>query len=92
MGWENGGVRDTWTQPPPRASESHVSVLGCFPLLSLPLPSSGVDFNLFNEGQIATCSWDETVRVFKYQQSWGKPARAPTAAASSSSVAPPASA
>lgn len=60
----------------------------------------GVDFNLFNEGQIATCSWDETVRVFKYQQSFGKPkakqmassAAASSAAASSSSSAgaPPA--
>jgi hypothetical protein len=27
----------------------------------------GVDFNLFNEGQVATTAWDETVRVFKYQ-------------------------
>ncbi len=31
----------------------------------------GVDFNLFNEGQIATTSWDETVKVFKFQQNLG---------------------
>lgn len=55
----------------------------------------GVDFNLFNEGQIATCSWDETVRVFKYQQSFGKskpkqPLQPAAAASSSSAGAPPA--
>lgn len=37
----------------------------------------GVDFNLFHEHQIATTSWDETVRVFKYEPGWGKPKRQP---------------
>jgi WD40 repeat protein len=41
----------------------------------------GVDFNLFHESQIATTSWDETVRVFKYNQGWGKPKRMESAAA-----------
>jgi peroxin-7 len=26
----------------------------------------GVDFNIFREGQLATCSWDETIEVFSY--------------------------
>lgn len=26
----------------------------------------GVDFSLFNEGQIASCSWDELVCVMRY--------------------------
>lgn len=46
--------------------------------------SSGVDFNLFHDHQIATTAWDETVRVFRYTPGWGKPQRpqpagAPTA-------------
>jgi hypothetical protein len=48
----------------------------------------GVDFNLFNEGQLATTSWDETVRVFKYHQSiGGRRKAAPMAAAGAPSAA-----
>jgi WD40 repeat protein len=48
----------------------------------------GVDFNLFNDGQIATCSWDETVRVFRYQQNLAAPRKAMPNAATASSNAP----
>ncbi len=27
----------------------------------------GLDFNLFVEGQLASCSWDECVEVFNHQ-------------------------
>ncbi len=49
----------------------------------------GVDFNLFNDGQIATTSWDETVRVFRYQQNLGAARKAvPSAAAAAGSSGP----
>jgi hypothetical protein len=48
----------------------------------------GVDFNLFNEGQVATTAWDETVRVFKYQPNLAAAPRKlrPTAAAAAGSA------
>lgn len=35
----------------------------------------GVDFNLFEENQIATAAWDETVAVFRFTPGAGKPKR-----------------
>jgi len=56
----------------------------------------GVDFNLFNDGQIATTAWDETVRVFKYMPDMGRnrkprqPLPGPAAAGSGSASSAPA--